>query len=250
MGEAHYPETHLIPLAIEAALGGAPLTVFGSDYPTPDGSCVRDYIHVADLARAHDLALQVGGLDTGFEAMNLGRGVGSSVREIIAAVSASCGRPPAVVEGGVGRAIRRCWWRILLSRWNAWAGARRCGTSPPWLTPPWPGGGPRGLGQWVSVRPPPDPAFTAMHGRQEPAPKSRLLSPRSPSLERSHRRYRWRRRGPYRIIPAPGPAPMSSPFSGSQDRSDWGRGASLSTTGGDRLFYALWRAPAQVRSRG
>ena len=96
LGEAHYPETHLIPLAIEAAMGGAPLTVFGSDYPTPDGSCVRDYIHVADLARAHVLALQV---DTGFEAMNLGRGVGSSVREIIAAVSAACGRPPAVVEG-------------------------------------------------------------------------------------------------------------------------------------------------------
>ena len=99
LGEAHYPETHLIPLAIEAAMGGAPLTVFGSDYPTPDGSCVRDYIHVADLARAHVLALQVGALDTGFEAMNLGRGVGSSVREIIAAVSAACGRPPAVVEG-------------------------------------------------------------------------------------------------------------------------------------------------------
>ena len=57
LGEHHDPETHLIPLVIEAALGGAALRVFGTDYPTPDGTCVRDYIHVVDLAEAHLLAL-------------------------------------------------------------------------------------------------------------------------------------------------------------------------------------------------
>lgn len=100
LGEAHYPETHLIPLAIEAALTGAqPLTVFGQDFPTQDGSCVRDYVHVADLARGHVLAL---GLDTvagGFEAMNLGRGMGTSVLEVIEAVERTCGRPPVYSVG-------------------------------------------------------------------------------------------------------------------------------------------------------
>jgi len=56
--EDHDPESHLIPLAIRAASGGAPLRVFGEDYPTPDGTCLRDYIHVTDLAQAHVLALQ------------------------------------------------------------------------------------------------------------------------------------------------------------------------------------------------
>ena len=59
LGEEHDPETHLIPLALQAALGpGRPLTIFGQDYPTPDGTCVRDYIHVRDLAQAHVRALQ------------------------------------------------------------------------------------------------------------------------------------------------------------------------------------------------
>ncbi len=94
IGEAHNPETHLIPLAIEAALSGQSLTVFGSDFPTPDGFCMRDYIHVADLARAHVLALGLDRIDGGFEAMNLGRGVGASVVEVIEAVGNACGRPP------------------------------------------------------------------------------------------------------------------------------------------------------------
>jgi UDP-glucose 4-epimerase len=90
--EKHEPETHLIPLAIRAALGGKPLMVMGSDYPTPDGTPVRDFIHVADLADAHVKALQhidAGGASTAF---NLGTGNGHSVKEIVAAVERGTGR--------------------------------------------------------------------------------------------------------------------------------------------------------------
>jgi UDP-arabinose 4-epimerase len=87
IGEDHDPETHLIPLAIGAALGtGAPLQIYGTDYSTPDGTAVRDYVHVADLADAHVRALDY--LDAGGEstAFNLGTGRGHSVREVIVAV--------------------------------------------------------------------------------------------------------------------------------------------------------------------
>jgi UDP-arabinose 4-epimerase len=81
IGEDHDPETHLIPLALAAAAGtGQPLTLYGDDYPTPDGTCVRDYIHVSDLAEAHVAALQSG---TGFRAFNLGTGAGASVRQVL-----------------------------------------------------------------------------------------------------------------------------------------------------------------------
>jgi len=94
LGEAHWPETHLIPLAIEAALGtGKPLTIFGSDFPTPDGTCIRDYIHVEDLARAHVLALDTAAGAERFLAMNLGTGRGSSVKEVVEAVGRAVGRP-------------------------------------------------------------------------------------------------------------------------------------------------------------
>ena len=94
IGEAHQPESHLIPLAIEAALGLGPgLTVFGQDFPTPDGSGVRDYIHVADLAQAHVLALDADPGPEGFVAMNLGTGRGYSVLEVVEAVSRATGRP-------------------------------------------------------------------------------------------------------------------------------------------------------------
>jgi UDP-glucose 4-epimerase len=92
IGECHAPETHLIPLAIGAALNGAPaLTVHGNDWSTPDGTCIRDYVHVSDLARAHILSLrylQAGGAST---SINLGTGVGMSVREVIAAVERATG---------------------------------------------------------------------------------------------------------------------------------------------------------------
>jgi UDP-glucose 4-epimerase/UDP-arabinose 4-epimerase len=94
LGEAHEPETHLIPLAIEAALGvRGPLTVFGDDFDTPDGSCVRDYIHVTDLAAAHIAALELTMHSGEFEAMNIGTGCGRSVLEVIASVERALARP-------------------------------------------------------------------------------------------------------------------------------------------------------------
>jgi UDP-arabinose 4-epimerase len=94
IGENHEPETHLIPLAIGAALGVRPsLKIFGTDYPTADGTCIRDYIHVSDLAAAHVAALrhlEAGGTST---ACNLGTGAGLSVREIVAEVARVAGRP-------------------------------------------------------------------------------------------------------------------------------------------------------------
>jgi UDP-glucose-4-epimerase GalE len=111
LGEVHDPETHLIPLAIEAALGRRPaIEIFGTDYPTPDGTAVRDYIHVADLADAHIRALDelLAGGDS--LAVNLGTGRGYSVRDVIAAVETAgdrrvpvqpaprrLGDPPALV---------------------------------------------------------------------------------------------------------------------------------------------------------
>ena len=95
IGEAHEPETHLIPLAIKAALGsGRPLTVFGADFPTPDGTCLRDYVHVTDLATAHVAALSFELEPGAFEALNLGYGEARSVWEIIRAVEAEIGPVP------------------------------------------------------------------------------------------------------------------------------------------------------------
>jgi UDP-glucose 4-epimerase len=92
LGEDHDPETHLIPLAIDAVLGRRPsLQLFGTDYPTPDGTCIRDYIHVADLAEAHLLALDR--LDGGSVIWNLGTETGHSVLEVLQAVARIAGRP-------------------------------------------------------------------------------------------------------------------------------------------------------------
>jgi UDP-glucose 4-epimerase/UDP-arabinose 4-epimerase len=100
IGEAHDPETHLIPLAVEAALGLRPgLTVFGRDFDTPDGSCVRDYIHVSDLARAHVAALEAPMASGSFRAFNVGAGRGYSVLEVIDAVNAAVGRETPYVIG-------------------------------------------------------------------------------------------------------------------------------------------------------
>jgi UDP-glucose-4-epimerase GalE len=94
IGEAHDPETHLIPLAIAAALGdGKPLTIFGQDFDTPDGTCLRDYIHVTDLASAHIAALKVELPVGAFEAINVGTGRGRSVTEVVEAVGRVAGRP-------------------------------------------------------------------------------------------------------------------------------------------------------------
>ena len=98
LGEDHDPETHLIPLVLRAAASRSPhVKLFGTDYPTPDGTCIRDYIHVDDLATAHLLALDA--MDTpGAQAFNVGTGRGYSVREIIDACRAVTGRPVEVVE--------------------------------------------------------------------------------------------------------------------------------------------------------
>lgn len=99
IGEDHKPETHLIPLIIQAAMGQRPhIEIFGADYPTPDGTCVRDYIHVDDLADAHLLALEK--LQPGQQMhYNLGIGRGYSVREVIAAVEAVTGKKVPIKEG-------------------------------------------------------------------------------------------------------------------------------------------------------
>ena len=126
IGEMHEPETHLIPLALNAAAGAGPeLQVFGEDYPTPDGTCIRDYVHVNDLAEAHVKALQrllQGGSSM---ALNLGSGKGSSVREIMQAVEKATGRrvpfrtvarregdPPTLVADP-SRAERELGWRAV-----------------------------------------------------------------------------------------------------------------------------------------
>ncbi|MGE5239730.1 MAG: UDP-glucose 4-epimerase GalE [Chloroflexota bacterium] len=99
IGESHDPETHLMPLVIQAALGKRPhLTVYGSDYPTPDGTAIRDYIHVTDLAEAHVQSLTC--LLNGGESatLNLGTGTGHSVREVISAVERLSGKRFTVIE--------------------------------------------------------------------------------------------------------------------------------------------------------
>jgi len=99
IGECHVPETHAIPLLLEAAAGGRGFTIFGDDYPTADGTCVRDYIHVSDLADAHVRALRalLDGADN--SALNLGTGRGWSVRELVAAVREVTGRDVPVQSG-------------------------------------------------------------------------------------------------------------------------------------------------------
>jgi UDP-glucose-4-epimerase GalE len=93
IGELHDPETHLIPLALRAAAGlGPELRVFGSDYPTPDGTCIRDYIHVNDLADAHLKALEHLAAGKDSFAVNLGTGNGASVQEVISAVEKVAGK--------------------------------------------------------------------------------------------------------------------------------------------------------------
>jgi UDP-glucose 4-epimerase len=99
IGEDHEPETHLIPLALQAIQGTRPpLQIFGTDYPTPDGTCVRDYVHVDDLAQAHLLALEQLKPGQGMH-YNLGIGRGYSVREVIQAAEKITGKPAPVVEG-------------------------------------------------------------------------------------------------------------------------------------------------------
>ena len=98
IGEDHDPETHLIPLVLQVALGQRPsIKVFGTDYPTPDGTCIRDYIHVDDLAQAHILAVEKTKPGEMLR-YNVGIGAGSSVREVIRVAEEATGRPIKVEE--------------------------------------------------------------------------------------------------------------------------------------------------------
>jgi UDP-glucose 4-epimerase len=137
-GERHDPESHLIPLVIQAALGRRPhIAVYGEDYPTPDGTCVRDYIHVADLAEAHLLAVAAA-VPGQHLICNLGNGSGFSVREVIESVRRVTGREitavpadrrpgdPAVLVASAERARTVLGWRpsradldgIVTDAWN------------------------------------------------------------------------------------------------------------------------------------
>ncbi len=99
LGEDHNPETHLIPLVLDAALGKREsISIFGTDYPTPDGTCIRDYIHVTDLASAHILGLEYLLSNGESEVFNLGNGSGFSVREVIETVSQVTGKQIKSVE--------------------------------------------------------------------------------------------------------------------------------------------------------
>ena len=123
-GELHEPETHLIPNVLRAAETGQPITLYGDDYPTPDGTCIRDYIHVADLADAHLLALMATAApdDEPAAVFNLGIGGGFSVREVVATAESVVGRPipttigprrvgdPAVLVAAPGQAQSRLGW--------------------------------------------------------------------------------------------------------------------------------------------
>jgi UDP-glucose 4-epimerase len=126
-GEAHKPESHLIPLILDVAIGRRPfIRIFGDDYPTPDGTCIRDYIHVSDLADAHLLALSA--LAAGNEEQNpliynLGNGHGFSVKEVVDSARRVTGHPipaevvprrggdPAVLVASSDKAIRELGWK-------------------------------------------------------------------------------------------------------------------------------------------
>lgn len=128
IGECHDPESHLFPLAMQAVTGdGPPLTLFGDDYPTPDGTCIRDYIHVADLADAHVRALDWLDTNRGAHAFNLGTGQGASVRQVLDTIERVAGKPvphsigprrsgdPAELVSDPGKANRELGWTPKIS---------------------------------------------------------------------------------------------------------------------------------------
>jgi len=145
-GELHDPETHLVPNVLRAVETGEPITLFGDDYPTPDGTCIRDYIHVADLADAHVTALEATAPDdprtNAALVCNLGIGDGFSVRQVVDAASAVVGRPiptmrgprrpgdPPILVAAVGRARDVLGWTAARPSLegmigSAWAWRRR-----------------------------------------------------------------------------------------------------------------------------
>ena len=150
LGEDHRPESHLIPRVLDAALdGGSEFVVFGNDYPTPDGTCIRDYVHVLDIAQAHTLAAEA--LHRGVSGtFNIGSGSGWSVHEVLTAVEEIIKRPlrfrfgprregdPAVLVASHERLARELGWvprhsdlqQIVMSAWQ-WKLGHRQGYQPP-----------------------------------------------------------------------------------------------------------------------
>jgi UDP-glucose-4-epimerase GalE len=126
LGEDHTPEIHVIPRAIDAALGRGSFAIFGDDYPTPDGTCLRDYVHVSDLASAHVLALEALRAGARSNAFNLGNGRPTSVRDVVASVERVTGKQvpyelgprregdPAVLFASSERIKRELGWQPLL----------------------------------------------------------------------------------------------------------------------------------------
>ena len=143
IGECHDPESHLIPLAMQAVTGdGPPLTLYGDDYPTPDGTCIRDYIHVTDLADAHVRALEWLDGISGAHAFKLGTGHGASVRQMLDAIERVAGKPvphsigprrmgdPAELVSDPAKGNRELGWAPAMSDLDtivatAWAWHRR-----------------------------------------------------------------------------------------------------------------------------
>ena len=131
-GEQHVPETHLIPILLDVALGKREAVhLFGTDYDTPDGSCIRDYVHVRDIADAHLLCLaHIDAIEP--TAFNLGNGAGYSNREVIAAVERVTGRPIRVhAAPRQASAIRRVWSPPPSASRANWVGSRARPTSRP-----------------------------------------------------------------------------------------------------------------------
>jgi UDP-glucose 4-epimerase len=141
LGEDHRPEGHLVPLLLKAALGRVPeVLLFGDDYPTPDGTCIRDYVHVTDLAEAHCLALDALRAGAAGGVYNLGNGAGYSVRSVVAAAERVVGKriptrvagrragDPPVLVASSERAMRELSWKprfadldVIVSTAWAWA---------------------------------------------------------------------------------------------------------------------------------
>lgn len=144
LGERHEPETHLIPLLLGAVVSGQPVQIFGNDYPTPDGTCVRDYIHVSDLAEAHVAALDRLMSGGGSSAFNVGTGQGHTVMEVVHVVEEVTGRQvpftlaprregdPAELVADSGRLRRELGWeparsdlrQIVRDAWEFATGGR------------------------------------------------------------------------------------------------------------------------------
>jgi len=147
LGEAHSPETHLIPLVLDAMGGRSPyLQIYGDDYATPDGTCIRDYIHVADLAEAHVLGLRKLLGEGSQHLFNLGNGTGYSVQQVIEAAKAVTGRgllahvaprrpgDPPVLVASAEKAHRELAWQpryphLATILQHAWAWHQRAADS-------------------------------------------------------------------------------------------------------------------------